>query len=101
MKGSEIIGSLKRRLRVPTDKALADRLGVTVQSIQNWKNRRAVTPRQVAGLIHSACGAATASFQATAIRPLVEFFPVSKCESRGGARYELFRAKSDDKTKHP
>jgi transcriptional regulator with XRE-family HTH domain len=54
MRGSFVISAFKRRFRLTTDRALAERLGVTVQAIQNWKNRKNVTPRQLAGLVQSA-----------------------------------------------
>jgi len=101
MNGREIIASLKRKLRVTTDKALAVHIGVTVQSIHNWKNRRSVSSRQLVGLVHSASVAAADSFQANAIRPLVEFFPITKCESRQGGLCELFATTLEDDTEHP
>jgi DNA-binding transcriptional regulator YiaG len=51
MNGSKLIGTLKRQMGVVTDKALASRLGLTTQSIQNWKNRKTITSRQLVGLL--------------------------------------------------
>ena len=53
MRGNEITEALKKKFRVTTDRALAQNLGITVQAIQNWKNRRSVTARQIAGLVCS------------------------------------------------
>lgn len=101
MNGSKLIGTLKRQMVVVTDEALASRLGLTTQSIQNWKNRKTITSRQLVGLIRRASKAATTSFQAKAIRPLVEFYPITKCSSKQGARLELFQVTSEDGTNHP
>jgi len=96
MKGSGVISALKKKLRVNTDRDLAVRLGITTQAIQNWKNRKAVTERQLAGLVNRASGAGAKNMQANAIRPLVEFFRIERSESRQGAKYELFKTKDDD-----
>jgi hypothetical protein len=99
--GMDVIGAMRRNLRVTTDRALASRLGITEVSIQNWKNRSNVTPRQLSGLLQSAAKAATKDFQVTAIRPLVEFYRIDKCESSQGANYELFRITDHRDSEHP
>ncbi len=101
VKGNDVIVALKRKLKVKTDRGLALRLGLTEMSIQNWKNRSKVTARQLAGLIHSAARAATSDFQMTAIRPLVEFFKIRKCDSPRGAKYKLFSEKDERGRPHP
>lgn len=101
MKGSSVIAALKKKFKVNTDMALSGLLGNTTQAIHNWKSRKTVTERQVAGLVHSASRAVASSLQKNAIRPLVEFFPTEKCKSRQGAKYELFAVNSKDGRKHP
>ena len=101
MKGSGVIAALKKKFRVTTDRALCGLLGNTPQAIQNWKSRKTITERQVAGLVHSASHAAASALQRNAIRPLVEFFPIEKCKSKQGAKYELFDVKARDGRRHP
>ena len=101
MKGSVIISALKKKFGVSTDRALADRLSVSTQAILNWKNRRTVTARQLAGLVHSAGRAGASNFQLNAIRPLVEFFRIEKCQSQGGANYQVFSGKDTGGRDHP
>ncbi len=101
MKGSLLIASLKRKLRVHTDQALAHRLGITVQSLHIWKNRPTITARQLAELIHRAGRAGATQFQAKAIRPLVEFFRIEKCESRQRANFQVFSDKDGGGAAHP
>jgi hypothetical protein len=55
-----------------------------------WKNRETVTERQVAELLYKASQAGAMAAQANAIRPLVEFFPITKAGSKQGASYLLF-----------
>jgi hypothetical protein len=101
MKGNLFISALKKKLRVTTDRAVANRLGITEQAIHNWKNRRSVTTRQLVGLVQNALVAGADNLQKNAIFPIVEFFPISKCESKQGAKYELFTARLENGNKHP
>ncbi|MEP6998501.1 MAG: hypothetical protein ABI900_12690 [Betaproteobacteria bacterium] len=75
---------------------LAFRLGNTGTAVRNWKIRKTVTERQIAGLVHSASRAGAISLQETAIRPLVEFFPITKRKSKQRAKYELFGIGASD-----
>lgn len=100
MKGSQIIAALQRTLHCDTKRALATRLGLSGQAIQNWGNRRSVTPRQIAGLVKKSIQSSLLSTQANALKPLVEFFPIQKADSRGGAKFELFSTK-DSHGQHP
>ena len=97
MKGGDVIATLKRKFKTTTDDALGKKLGITVQAIHNWKNRSSVTARQIASLVNAAIKSGGLSLAADSIRPIVEFFPIEKCESKQGAKYELFSV-SD---KHP
>lgn len=90
MKGEDAVTALKSKFKVTTDSALAAKLGMTVPSIQLWKNREVVTPRQLASLVYKATLASAKAFQADALQPLVEFFPIERVESRQRANYELF-----------
>lgn len=101
MKGIEVIEALRKQFRVTTDRELATRLGNTVAAIFNWKRRRVVTPRQIAGLVGSASRASASASQKTAIRPLVEFFRIEKYKASGRANYSVFDAHSDDGDEHP
>ncbi len=101
MKGVDVISAVKKKLGVSTDRALADRLGITTQAIHNWKNRGKVTERQVAGLLSIAMKASAKDTQVTAIRPLVEFFRVEKCLSKQGARFEIFSTQDTDGKQSP
>lgn len=100
MKGNDVIIALKKKLRVNTYIALADKLGITAQAVQNWKKCRSVTPRQFVGLVESARKSGAIEFQVNAIRPLVEFYPINKCDSKQGAKYELFDIKTEDGNNH-
>lgn len=90
MKGSEAILNLKRKFRVKTDSSLAERLGMSFPSVQVWKKRPKVTARQLAELVDRACRAGARTSQATALRPLVEFFRIEKQKTSHGVMYRVF-----------
>lgn len=93
MKGSDVIATLKKKLRVKTDERLAARLGMSHPAIQQWKARSKVTPRQLAELVYRTERAGAKSSQANAIRPLVEFFPIEKQRTSQGASYQVMESK--------
>jgi len=66
MKGIKVISAIKKKLRTKTDTALANKLGMSIPAIQNWKNRAKVTPRQLAEMIQKTSKAGASNFQATA-----------------------------------
>ncbi|MEQ1931463.1 MAG: hypothetical protein ABL957_13180 [Parvularculaceae bacterium] len=82
------------------DAALASRLGVTGQSIRNWRERKNATERQICELVHKASRAGAHNLQASALRPIVEFFPIDAAESKQGRKLELFSIKTDDGSDH-
>lgn len=91
MTGLQVIHALKKKFKADTDAALAAKLGITTQGIQNWKKRRKPTAANIARLTHTAQNAGARLLQASAIRPLVEFFPISKTLVREtSANYQVF-----------
>lgn len=102
MNGESVISALMKKFKVEKDQDLAQKLGITVTAIRYWKIRKTITVRQFAGLVHSARGAGARDMQASAIRPLVEFFHIDKCKTtRKGSNCELFTIKTDKGEKHP
>jgi hypothetical protein len=93
MKGGDVIAALKKKLRIKTDNRLAARLGMSQPSIQQWKRRSQVTPRQLGELVYRTGHAGAKSSQMNAIRPLVEFFPIEKQKTSQGATYQIFDSK--------
>lgn len=82
MIGADVIAALARKLekehgKALTQKNLAEHLGISTFHLnQNWLKGKTRTPLQVANLIVSAVKAAEQRVQQTAIRPIVEFFPL-------------------------
>ena len=101
MKGREVILELKKKFRASTDKSLGDMLGLSIPAIHNWKKRPKCTLRQIAGLVHAASKAGAVRFRKNVVRPLVEFFEIDLCESRQGAKWELFSDCDEDGEEHP
>ena len=86
MTGQSIIEALKKQFKAATDRALADELGLSSQTIRGWRSRKNVTPDDVARLTNRASKAGANYLQRTAIRPLVEFFPIARTAARGNSR---------------
>lgn len=94
MRGGDIIEAvredLKRKGQSWTDRAVADRLGVTVTTLANWKARDDVKPSQIARLLASVEKATEKRTHSAIIRPIVEFFEIEKDWSSRGASFEIF-----------
>jgi len=98
--GRELIGEIKRKFALKTDKAVARRLGMTQLALLKWKRRKSLTVRQIANAIDKSSKNALESAHGAMIRPIVEYFPLDAVESRGGVRYELFPAGKGDNPLH-
>lgn len=101
MKGSEVIAELKKKFKVSTDKGLSEVLGITVTAIKAWRSRPKCTLRQIAGLVHAASKRGAVSFRRNAVRPLVEFFDIDRCERGRRGRAVLFDVHDDQGREHP
>lgn len=95
MKAKELFAALSKSLNTNSQLELAKTLGVTAQTVITWKKQnKNVTPLQMARLLTKARKAAVKQSQHNSIKPIVEHFEVARTQSRGGANYEVFDAKS-------
>lgn len=99
--GQQIIDALQQKLEARTLEELADDLGMTYQALNNWRGRKNVTPRQIAGLICKAQDAASRRAERQSVRPIVEFFPIAKTKSKQEAKFEIFSARNGNGDDHP
>jgi len=77
MLGPDAIKALKKKFGVKKDEELADKIGVSLSGIQQWKGRDSVTERQFAELVFKAESAGARRVQdSAAMRPIVEYFRV-------------------------
>lgn len=106
MNGAKLIEGVKHKLederktRV-TNRQIADVLGITVPGLENWRKRKAVTVRQMVGLLFRSQTKAVKRAESQAIRPIVEFFKLVPVESKGGAQIGIFGVKENGGTEHP
>ena len=90
MKPSELLDTLKRYFDVDTDAALGRIIGLTGGRLSQWRSsRRQLTVRQIASLIKRTSELAEKRAVKSAIRPIVEFYPIDKTSSRQGAKWEI------------
>lgn len=91
MKAQELLDALARKLSTNSQAELAGALGVSVQTLINWRNRdEDLSPNQIASAI--AKSRATAKDQAhyDAIRPLVEFYVIERCPTKRDVNWQVF-----------
>lgn len=99
MQGKELIEALKTALHKDTNRELAPYLGITEGHIsQLYKQDNNLSVRQIVSLLRhthevSQREAREKAFK-TAIKPLVEFYPIDLTLSRRAANWELFDANS-------
>lgn len=100
MKASELIAALKKSLATASTQELAEALGVTVQTLNNWVRAGAkdIAPSKVAAAIAKSRKAAIRSAQLTTIKPIVEFYELSRCLTKQEKSYQPFSAGSDATT---
>lgn len=91
MKAKELIAALEKKLGTSSQADLAQTLGITVTTLCNWKNRdEDLSALQVASALAKSQSAAVRKSQLETIQPIVELYPIDKCESRRQASWVLF-----------
>lgn len=94
MKAHELLAALKRKLGTDSQSELAATLGVTTQTLINWKSRdEDLTVNQIATAIAKSRGSGYRQAQYQAIRPVAEFFRIDKVSTKRDAAWQVF---SDD-----
>ena len=64
-----------------------------MQTLTNWKNRdEDLSANQIASAIAKSQSAAVQKSQFETIQPLVEFYGIDRCETKGGAKWQVFNA---------
>lgn len=91
MKAVDLIEALSRKLGTTSQTELAAAIGVSVQTLSNWKNRdEDLSPLQVASAIAKSQDAAVKKAQYETIRPIVEFYAIEKCLTKREAKWLVF-----------
>ena len=95
MNGSELIGILKNKFKVQSDIDLAKISGISIGTINNWKNGSAeLTPRQIGNLVEKATKRESIKCIINSIKPIIEYYSIDHTESKQGKKWEII--KSDD-----
>ncbi len=91
MKAADLLQALTRKLGTTSQTELAAVIGVSVQTLINWKNRdEDLSPNQIAAAIAKSQSAAVEKAQYETIRPIVEFYKIAKCLSKQEKNWLLF-----------
>lgn len=105
MTGEDLIEQIRRSIpktgkSPPTDRAVAEYLGISITGLANWRLRDNVTPRQVVSLLRSVAKASQQRTQREAIQPVVEFFQIQVTSVGNGSNRRIFDAGKGE-TAHP
>ena len=100
MKAEHIFTCLKKKFRVSSDVQLSEKLGFSNAAMSTWRNN-GVNARQIANIINKAYIAGSVSAYRSAIKPLVEFYPIEKHKSSQSPKFNVFRVKDENGKEHP
>lgn len=90
MKYNELFTEIKSKNKISSDKELASFLGITQATlISHRKSKANLTPKNISRLLTKHSMAQTAHSFSAAIRPIVEHYPIKKCESKQGVKWEI------------
>ncbi|OAX87925.1 hypothetical protein A7D16_13880 [Xanthomonas nasturtii] len=96
MRASELLSALSKKLGTTSQGELADVLGVSMQTVINWKKRNEdLSPNQIASALAKSRKAAVRDAQFETIRPIVEFYAIDRCDSKFEAGFNLFDCSSN------
>lgn len=98
--GALLVEELCVRLGVGSVLQLANRFGVSHQTVRNWQKRKTYSSRQLSKLVEDAFEASAHHARMTAVRPLVEFCAIEKCATSSGKKFQLFKVASTEGS-HP
>lgn len=90
MKAKLLLDSLKKKLMTTSQASLAGALGISVQTLHNWKAKDiSLSAAQIASAISKSNKAAVKQSQLRTIQPIVEFYEIGACETRQGASLQI------------
>lgn len=98
MKGIDLIDALRKAIEDFVREGTDEEVSITDKDVSRVcgyanigqiKNAK-VTPGFIVNLVKRTRGQSAENARRTAIRTVVEFFPVTKCKSKQGAKFEIF-----------
>jgi DNA-binding XRE family transcriptional regulator len=96
LKAQELLNAVSRKLETTSQTELAAALGVSVQTLINWRNQdEDLTANQIAAAIAKSRKTARDQAHYDAIRPLVEFYRIVKCSTKREAKWQVFDSGPD------
>ncbi|KQZ68290.1 hypothetical protein ASD55_14625 [Rhodanobacter sp. Root561] len=97
MKAKALLDALAKKLETGSQYELAGVLGVTVQTLINWKQRdEDLSPLQVASALAKSRSAAVLTSQRQTIQPIVELYAINCCETARGSGWQVIDGGSQD-----
>lgn len=96
MKASELLDELKKRYDLANDTAIARFLEITPGRVSQMRGMSIeLTSKQTLSLFNRIETASIRRAMAESIRPIVEYYPIEKVDSRGEAKWEVLPTSAD------
>lgn len=96
MKATDLMEALTKKLGTTSQTELARVLGISVQTLINWKNRdEDLSALQIASALAKSRTAAVERAQLETIQPVVEFYRIDKCLTKREASWQVFDGGAD------
>jgi hypothetical protein len=95
---ADLLNQLKKKMRTDSDPDLAALLGIRPSVLSTWRNKNSlITSLQVANMLVKARNAAKKQVHSSAIKPIVEFFPIVPVETsnRSKKKFTVFSEQDD------
>ena len=93
MNGSELISILKNKFKVQSDTDLSKISGISIGTINNWKNGSAnLIPRQIGNLVEKAKKREAVNCIINSIKPIIEYYTIDHSESKQGKNWEIIKS---------
>ena len=96
MKAIELIEALAKKLETNSQTELARVLGISLNTLSNWKRQdENLSPQQVATALAKSQAAAVSRAQIETIKPIVEFYRIEKRPTKSETRWQIFDGGKD------
>lgn len=91
MDSHKLVDELRKKFNAPNNKLLAEQLGVSYATLQQWhSDTRELTAKQVVTIIEKAREAEATRAKLQGVKSIVEYYPIEASLSRHQAKWELF-----------
>lgn len=90
MEANSLLNVLKKKLKLSTERELAEVIGKNQNTLTYWRrNRINLNANQIAMIVKKAIDGGKAEARKYSIKPIVEYYPINRTKSRQEAKWEI------------